>query len=76
MPEPVESVQSKRAKSVLRHLTAATATGTVAVAQTWAAMEDWDDDDVRHAPLRIARLAGSCRRLRLFHMIVGEFNST
>ena len=58
MPELVESVQSKRAKSVLRHLTAATATGNVAVVQAWAAMEDWEDDDVRHTPLCTA--AGHC----------------
>lgn len=46
MPELEESVQSKRARSVLRHLTAATATGNVVVEQAWAAMEqDYDDDD-------------------------------
>jgi hypothetical protein len=47
----VECVQSKRAKAVLRHLTAATGTGNVVVEQAWAAMDaEYDEDDVRHAP--------------------------
>ena len=60
----VECVQSKRAKAVLRHLTAATGTGNVVVEQAWAAMDaEYDEDDVRHAP-RIKHAHIRARRAR------------
>jgi hypothetical protein len=61
-PPLEESVQSKRASAVLRHLTAATATGNVAVEQAWAAMEmEDDDDDVSSGPEAYAPLCHASR---------------